>query len=70
MSDLLQKLLEERRIAQENSDDKSKEFAKKFIEDRTNEKLNMYRKSSLLCFGAFNQQFIPVVKDESNKEPY
>ena len=68
MSDILQKLLEklleERRIALENSDSKSQEFGKKFIEYRTNEKLNMYRKSSLLCFGAFNQQFTPVTKDE------
>lgn len=67
LENLLQKLTEERRIAQENSDIDSQAFAKKFIEDRTNEKLAALKNSSLLCYGMFNQ---PVFKYESNKEPY
>jgi hypothetical protein len=36
LENLLQKLIEEKRIAQENPDIDSQAFAKKFIEDRTN----------------------------------
>ena len=60
LENILQKLIEERRIAQENSDNESQAFAKKFIEDRTNVKLEILKNSSLLCFGMFNQ---PVIKD-------
>lgn len=54
LENLLQKLIEERRIARENTDNKSEEF----IKDRTNEKLAELKTSSLLCYGMFNQQFV------------
>jgi len=66
LENLLQKLIEEKRIARENTDSESEAFAKKFIENRTNVKLAALKNSSLLCYGMFNQQF----KDESNTEPY
>lgn len=53
---ILQKLVEERRIDRENAYKNSDDRLLKFIEHKRNANLDMIKKSSLLCYGIFNQQ--------------
>lgn len=53
IENILQKLIDERRMSRENDD-----RMKKFIEDKRNAEIDMIRKTSLLCFGMFNQQLV------------
>lgn len=55
IGNILQKLVEEQRIRRENTNTNDKLI--KFIEDKRNTNLDMIKKSSLLCYGMFNQQF-------------